>query len=186
MFGRRIRRPSLEVNSSAGPTRDFSIRVTSAFESQHGTRDPLRTSAYDGQPRSRARYRAARALNSPNRTRKSRVSGSSPPPPTSWNSTAGPQPGSSIQRPVQIQLRAFPCRRGKAAFSLCRLAKAASRSGWASADIRAPSNTRGRIRPTRFASGWRLTGACKTQYASLHGWEHFKRCHLSVIAALRA
>ena len=23
---------------------------------------------------------------------------------------------------------------------------------------------------------WRLTGFCKTQYASVHGWEHFRRC----------
>ncbi|MBI4624178.1 MAG: hypothetical protein HY736_13305 [Verrucomicrobia bacterium] len=32
--------------------------------------------------------------------------------------------------------------------------------------------------------GWRLDLFSKTQYASLHGWEHFRRCHLAVIAAL--
>ena len=31
---------------------------------------------------------------------------------------------------------------------------------------------------------WRLTGFCKTQYASVHGWEHFRRCHVGVIALL--
>jgi hypothetical protein len=31
---------------------------------------------------------------------------------------------------------------------------------------------------------WRLSAFSKTQYASLHGWEHFRRCHLAVIAAL--
>ncbi len=32
--------------------------------------------------------------------------------------------------------------------------------------------------------GWRLTGFCKTQYASLHGWDHFQRCHTAVIDLL--
>ncbi|MEQ1850492.1 MAG: hypothetical protein ABMA01_02760 [Chthoniobacteraceae bacterium] len=31
---------------------------------------------------------------------------------------------------------------------------------------------------------WRLTGFCKTQYASVHGWEHFRRCHTGVISLL--
>lgn len=31
---------------------------------------------------------------------------------------------------------------------------------------------------------WRLTGFCKTQYASVHGWEHFRRCHVGVISLL--
>jgi hypothetical protein len=31
---------------------------------------------------------------------------------------------------------------------------------------------------------WRLEAFCKTQYASLHGWEHFRRCHLAVIRLL--
>jgi len=33
-------------------------------------------------------------------------------------------------------------------------------------------------------NGWRLHGFCKTQYASLHGWEHFRRCHTAVIDLL--
>ncbi|MEI7729904.1 MAG: hypothetical protein WCO56_10060 [Verrucomicrobiota bacterium] len=32
--------------------------------------------------------------------------------------------------------------------------------------------------------GWRLHGFCKTQYASLHGWEYFQRCHCAVIDLL--
>ena len=32
--------------------------------------------------------------------------------------------------------------------------------------------------------GWRLTSFCKTQYSSLHGWEHFRRCHTAVIDLL--
>ena len=32
--------------------------------------------------------------------------------------------------------------------------------------------------------GWRLKSFCKTQYASLHGWEHFRRCHTAVIDLL--
>jgi len=32
--------------------------------------------------------------------------------------------------------------------------------------------------------GWRWQGFCKTQFASLHGWEHFRRCHLAVIDLL--
>lgn len=31
---------------------------------------------------------------------------------------------------------------------------------------------------------WRLEGFCKTHYASLHGWEHFRRGHLAVFALL--
>ncbi len=34
--------------------------------------------------------------------------------------------------------------------------------------------------------GWRLQSFCKTQYASLHGWEHFRRCHTAVIDLLAA
>lgn len=34
--------------------------------------------------------------------------------------------------------------------------------------------------------GWRLKSFCKTQYASLHGWEHFRRCHTAVIDLLAA
>ncbi|MCU0772381.1 MAG: hypothetical protein MUE94_11535 [Verrucomicrobia bacterium] len=32
--------------------------------------------------------------------------------------------------------------------------------------------------------GWRLKGFCKTQYASLYGWDHFQRCHTAVIDLL--
>lgn len=32
--------------------------------------------------------------------------------------------------------------------------------------------------------GWRLAGFCKTQYASLHGWEHFRRCHVAAVELL--
>lgn len=34
--------------------------------------------------------------------------------------------------------------------------------------------------------GWRLSGSCKTQYASLHGWEHFRRCHVAAVDLLVA
>ncbi|MBM3833120.1 MAG: hypothetical protein FJ403_07580 [Verrucomicrobia bacterium] len=34
--------------------------------------------------------------------------------------------------------------------------------------------------------GWRLKSFCKTQYAGLHGWEHFRRCHTAVIDLLAA
>jgi hypothetical protein len=33
-------------------------------------------------------------------------------------------------------------------------------------------------------SGWRWQSFCKTQFASLHGWEHFRRCHLAVLGLL--
>jgi hypothetical protein len=36
------------------------------------------------------------------------------------------------------------------------------------------------------ARGWRLRSFSKTQYASLHGWEHFQRCHCAVIDLLAA
>lgn len=32
--------------------------------------------------------------------------------------------------------------------------------------------------------GWRLKSFSKTQYASLHGWEHFLRCHAAVVELL--
>lgn len=34
--------------------------------------------------------------------------------------------------------------------------------------------------------GWRWEGFCKTQYASIHGWGHFRRCHLAVLGLLDA
>lgn len=41
----------------------------------------------------------------------------------------------------------------------------------------------GRKRAVR-RRGWRLAGFCKTQYASLHGWEHFRRCHTAAVDLL--
>ena len=35
-------------------------------------------------------------------------------------------------------------------------------------------------------AGWRWEGFCKTQYASLRGWPHFRRCHLAVLGLLEA
>jgi hypothetical protein len=40
--------------------------------------------------------------------------------------------------------------------------------------------------PTKAGAGWRLAGFSKTQYASLHGGEHFLRCHLAVVNLLAA
>ena len=34
--------------------------------------------------------------------------------------------------------------------------------------------------------GWRWRGGCKTQYASRHGWGHFRDCHRRVVDLLRA
>ena len=44
----------------------------------------------------------------------------------------------------------------------------------------------GRELPTRMGAGWRLAGFTKTQYASLHGWEHFRRCHCAMVNVLAA
>ena len=38
--------------------------------------------------------------------------------------------------------------------------------------------------PTKLGGGWRYAGFSKTQYASLHGWEHFLRCHRAVVESL--
>lgn len=35
--------------------------------------------------------------------------------------------------------------------------------------------------PTECSDGWCFQSACKTQYASQQGWEHFRRCHTSAI-----
>ena len=43
----------------------------------------------------------------------------------------------------------------------------------------------GRKVATKLGSGWQLRGSCKTQYASLHGWDYFRRCHVAAIALLR-
>ena len=37
---------------------------------------------------------------------------------------------------------------------------------------------------TGAGSGWVLKGYCKTQYAHEHGWEHFLRCHKTIISIL--
>lgn len=42
----------------------------------------------------------------------------------------------------------------------------------------------GRSLATRLGKGWRLSGFSKTQFASLHGWEHFRRCHVGIITLL--
>ncbi len=34
---------------------------------------------------------------------------------------------------------------------------------------------------TKMGWAWQFHGHCKTQYASLHGWGHFRRCHVAVI-----
>ncbi len=39
---------------------------------------------------------------------------------------------------------------------------------------------------TRLSPRWQFAGFCKTQYASLHGWDHFARCHTAVVDLLRA
>lgn len=39
----------------------------------------------------------------------------------------------------------------------------------------------GRVRRTKLARGWSFASACKTQYAALHGWPHFLKCHRAVI-----
>jgi hypothetical protein len=44
----------------------------------------------------------------------------------------------------------------------------------------------GKELPTGKPAGWRLSGHCKTQYASLHGWDYFKRCHCAVVHLLAA
>lgn len=48
---------------------------------------------------------------------------------------------------------------------------------------RVPDHQTGRTRVVR-RRGWRLAGFCKTQYASLHGWEHFHRCHTAAVDLL--
>ena len=42
----------------------------------------------------------------------------------------------------------------------------------------------GRNRSTRLSGRWQFTHFCKTQYASLHGWAHFVRCHGAAIDLL--
>ena len=42
----------------------------------------------------------------------------------------------------------------------------------------------GKELPTGKPACWRISGFCKTQYASVHGWEHFKRCHCGIVHLL--
>jgi len=44
----------------------------------------------------------------------------------------------------------------------------------------------GRDVRTKAGPGWRYAGFSKTQFASLHGWEHFVRCHCAVVHLLAA
>ncbi|MGO8765164.1 MAG: hypothetical protein ACLQSR_08540 [Limisphaerales bacterium] len=44
----------------------------------------------------------------------------------------------------------------------------------------------GKELPTKTGAPWRLAGFSKTQFASLHGWEHFQRCHCAVVNLLAA
>jgi hypothetical protein len=39
----------------------------------------------------------------------------------------------------------------------------------------------GRKRATRLGGRWQLAHSCKTQYASLRGWENFVRCHVGAV-----
>ena len=48
---------------------------------------------------------------------------------------------------------------------------------------RVPDHQTGCTRVVR-RRGWRLAGFCKTQYASLQGWEHFRRCHTAAVDLL--
>ena len=38
---------------------------------------------------------------------------------------------------------------------------------------------------TEYRRGWLFKGACKTQYAAEHGWDHFLRCHKTIISILK-
>jgi hypothetical protein len=38
---------------------------------------------------------------------------------------------------------------------------------------------------TEYRRGWLFKGACKTQYAAEHGWEHFLRCHKTILSILK-
>ncbi len=44
----------------------------------------------------------------------------------------------------------------------------------------------GKELPTKKPARWRMAAYCKTQFASLHGWEHFKRCHCAAVHLLAA
>lgn len=38
---------------------------------------------------------------------------------------------------------------------------------------------------TEYRRGWLFSSACKTQYAAEHGWEHFLRCHKTILSILK-
>jgi hypothetical protein len=42
----------------------------------------------------------------------------------------------------------------------------------------------GRERATRLGPRWQFAHFCKTQYAGLHGWENFVRCHVGAVDLL--
>src|SRR5207302_341041 len=44
----------------------------------------------------------------------------------------------------------------------------------------------GRQVSTRLGSGWRFARFSKTQFACIHGWDHFLRCHRGIIELLVA
>ena len=48
---------------------------------------------------------------------------------------------------------------------------------------RVPDHQTGRTRAVR-RRGWRLAGFCKTQYASLHGWDNFRHGHTAAVDLL--
>ena len=58
---------------------------------------------------------------------------------------------------------------------LCRYPKTARAYGY---EFRIPRKER--------IPEWRLRNFSKTQYASLHGWEHFRRCHVAIVDFLAA
>ena len=39
---------------------------------------------------------------------------------------------------------------------------------------------------TKMGWAWQFHGHCKTQYAGLHGWAHFRRCHVTIVDFLAA
>ena len=38
---------------------------------------------------------------------------------------------------------------------------------------------------TEYLRGWLFKSCCKTQYAAEHGWDHFLRCHKTIISILK-
>jgi hypothetical protein len=42
----------------------------------------------------------------------------------------------------------------------------------------------GRKRATKLGARWQFAFSCKTQYASLRGWENFVRCHVGAVDLL--